>query len=177
MQTSNRARRPPSLKARALQWLAQREHSRHELRAKLLRAAATAASTEGGGDDEGAATAAAIDALLDQLAAQGHLSDARFVESRIHARAARYGNRRIEHELRQHGLVIEGAAQRQLHGSECARAREVWRKKFGGQAAADAAGRARQMRFLAARGFSPDVVRRVVSAPDDAELDAEPGRE
>ena len=30
-------RRPPSLKVRALQWLAQREHSRQELRDKLLR--------------------------------------------------------------------------------------------------------------------------------------------
>ena len=28
---------PPSLKARAIQWLAQREHSRSELKAKLLR--------------------------------------------------------------------------------------------------------------------------------------------
>ena len=33
-------RRPASLKVRALQWLAQREHSPAELRVKLLRAAA-----------------------------------------------------------------------------------------------------------------------------------------
>jgi regulatory protein len=43
-----------------------------------------------------------------------------------------------------------------LKGSELERAREVWRKKFDGPAA-DAAGRARQMRFLAARGFSGEV--------------------
>ncbi|MGH8858455.1 MAG: recombination regulator RecX, partial [Polaromonas sp.] len=49
--------------------------------------------------------------------------------------------------------------------SELERAREVWRKKFDGPAA-DAAGRARQMRFLAARGFGGDVIRRVVSQAD-----------
>jgi regulatory protein len=36
-------------------------------------------------------------------------------------------------------------------------------------AAADAAGRARQMRFLAARGFSAEVIRRVVRGADDAD--------
>ena len=37
----------------------------------------------------------------------------------------------------------------------------VWRRKYG-TPAADAAGRVRQMRFLVGRGFSSDVVRRVV---------------
>jgi regulatory protein len=143
--------RPPlSLQARALQWLANREHSRLELRRKLLRAA---------GD---AHTAAEVDALLDQLAAQGHLSDARFVESRLHARSARFGNRRIEHELRQHGVALDADAQAQLRASELERAHEVWRKKFGAPAA-DAASRARQARFLAARGFSAEVVHKIVS--------------
>jgi len=36
----------------------------------------------------------------------------------------------------------------------------VWLKKFGGPAS-DAHERARQMRFLAARGFSGEVIRRV----------------
>jgi len=173
VQASHRARRAPSLKARALQWLAQREHSRLELRAKLLRAAAVAAKAEGGVDDDVVDPVAAVDALLDQLATQGHLSEARFVETRIHARVARYGNHRIEHELRQHGLVVDEATQQQLHGSEWARAREVWRKKFGDRPAADAAGRARQMRFLAARGFSADVIRRVIARPEGNDGDVE----
>ena len=152
-----RSSRPPlSLKARALQWLANREHSRFELRAKLLRAA---------GD---AHTAADVDALLDQLAAQGHLSDTRFVDSRLHARSARFGNRRIEHELRQHGVAIDPATQAQLRATELARAHQVWRKRFG-VLAQDAAGRARQARFLAARGFSAEVVHKVVSADHEIE--------
>ena len=143
-----------SLKARALQWLSQREHSRQELRAKLLRVAT---------DEQ-----VDIEALLDQLAAQGHLSDARFVESRVHARHARFGNRRIELELRQHGLAPDPELQQHLRDTEMARAREVWRKKFGHRAT-DAAGRARQARFLAARGFSAEVVHKVVSSDHDSE--------
>lgn len=136
------------LKARALRWLSQREHSRHELRAKLLHA--------------GAADDAQLDGLLDQLAAQGLLSDARFVESRVHARQGRFGNRRIEQELRRHGVLPDPELRQRLRATELARAQEVWRKKFG-HAMADAAGRARQARFLAARGFSAEVVRKVVA--------------
>ena len=53
-----------------------------------------------------------------------------------------------------------------LKATEVERAREVWRKKFGSPAA-DPAGRAKQMRFLAARGFGADAIRRVVSQSED----------
>jgi regulatory protein len=113
-------------------------------------------------------TATDVDALLDELSAQGHLSDARFIDSRLHARSARFGNRRIEHELRQHGVVIDADTHAQLRATELVRAHEVWRKKFG-VPAHDAAGRARQARFLAARGFSAEVVHRIVSADHEIE--------
>jgi regulatory protein len=150
------SRQPLSLKARALRWLANREHSRLELRAKLQRAA---------GDSH---TLHEIDALLENLAALGHLSNERFVESRLHARSARFGNRRIEQELRQHGVAIDADTQAQLRASELARARVVWRKKFG-TLAQDPSGRARQARFLAARGFSAEVVHRIVSSDHEFE--------
>jgi regulatory protein len=54
----------------------------------------------------------------------------------------------------------------ELRGSEADRAREVWRKKFG-RAPTDAAERAKQMRFLAARGFGGEAIRRVVTGADD----------
>jgi regulatory protein len=151
-----RPRQPLSLKARALRWLANREHSQLELRTKLLRAAGDLHS------------AAEIDALLEHLAAQGHLSTERFVESRLHARSARFGNRRIEQEMRQHGVTLDAHTQTQLRATEVARAREVWRKKFG-VLARDAAGRARQARFLAARGFSAEVVHKIVSNDHEIE--------
>jgi len=53
-----------------------------------------------------------------------------------------------------------------LKASEVERAREVWRRKFG-EPAADAAARGKQMRFLAARGFGAEAIRRVVSQADE----------
>lgn len=158
--------RPASLKVRALQWLAQREHSRAELRGKLLRLLGR--STAPADDDEPAPEPASeVDALLDWLTAHGHLSDARFVESRVHARQSRHGNLRIRQQLQQHGVVLDADAQQALARSEFDRAKEVWRRKYGSPAP-DAAGRVRQMRFLAGRGFSMDVVRRLVrSGPAD----------
>jgi len=182
--------RPASLKVRALQWLAQREHSRSELRDKLLhllqrghRGAerpddAVAAGAAGAGGREPQALEAQaldsqveVDALLDWLEQHGHLSDARFTESRVHARAARYGNRRIQQELRQHGVALEANAQQALVGSEFSRACAVWQRKYGAPAD-DAAGRLRQMRFLASRGFSIGVVQRVLKHGGSAAVDA-----
>jgi regulatory protein len=50
--------------------------------------------------------------------------------------------------------------------TELERAREVWLRRFG-QPPADAAERARQMRFLAGRGFETDIIRRVIAGADD----------
>lgn len=153
---------PRSLKARALQWLAQREHSRSELRRKLLRQARRA----GGGDDgaeleASAAAPAEVDALLDWLEAHRYLSQERFAESRVHARAVRYGNLRIRQELAQHQVALSAAAEQGLKDSELARARSVWARRFDA-AAASPAERAKQARFLVGRGFSAEVVRRVL---------------
>jgi regulatory protein len=161
-----KAARPPlSLKARALQWLAQREHSRVELRRKLLRAAREQARAgEAAADDDPAAD---IEALLDWLAAERHLSETRFVESRVHARQARFGQRRIAQELKQHGAALDADAAQRLRATEFERARAIWARKFGTSPAADAGARAKQMRFLAGRGFDADVIRRVVRGGAD----------
>ena len=57
-------------------------------------------------------------------------------------------------------MVAETMAE--LKGTELARARGVWEKKFG-LLASSASERNKQARFLASRGFSGDVVRQVVS--------------
>ena len=169
------ARAPLSLKARALASLALREHSRSELRRKLLAHAERAqdrAATAAG--DEQAADAGAgrerlgaeVDALLDALQAQGLLCEERFVASRVRVRAERYGNRRIRAELAQHGLTPDAQTAADLAASEMARARAVWARKFAGLAS-DPKDRAKQMRFLASRGFSAEVVHRVLRSPSD----------
>jgi regulatory protein len=144
-----------SLKARALKLLAQREHSRSELRRKLLRRRK--------GDESGAADPdpAEVDHLLDWLQQQGWLSDERFAALRVQSRAARFGTRRIRDELAQHGIELADDADAALRASELDRACALWARKFGSPPA-DATERARQMRFLAARGFAHDVVRRAV---------------
>ncbi len=178
--------RPASIKVRALQWLAQREHSPHELRDKLLRLASRrqAANTDPPDSPDGMAALASadappispeaeVDALLMWLQARGYLSSERFVESRVNARQGRYGNLRIRHELQQHGLRLDDSTRQALQQSEEQRAREVWQRKFG-RAALDVPQRLQQLRFLAGRGFSMDVVRRVVlGAARSAAIDDE----
>lgn len=141
-----------SLKGRALRLLAAREHSRAELEAKL----ASHESEEG-----------ELRRVLDELQAKGFISEQRVVASVLHRRAARLGVVRLRQELQSKGVSAPAVAEAvaQLRATEPQRAREVWRKKFGAPAA-DAAGRARQMRFLAARGFGAEVIRRVVLGED-----------
>ena len=180
-----------SLKARALQWLAQREHSRAELRRKLLvhacadaqlgpgehphaarRAvepveAADALNPDGAEAEAEAAEAAPVDAVaqveaaLDWLEANNYLSQERFVESRVHARAARFGNLRIRQELAQHAVTLSPQAAQSLKDSELDRARAVWARKYA-VAPDGLAEHARQARFLASRGFSADVIRQLL---------------
>ena len=154
-----------SLKGRALQWLAQREQSRSELRRKLLPlAVAEAEASEAAGADTPAAEltpAAHVDALLDWLAAHNYLSHERFVESRVHARASRYGNLRIRQELKQHQVALPAEAAQALKESELQRACAVLDRKFA-TPPANPAERAKQARFLAGRGFSPEVIARAL---------------
>ena len=145
-----------SLKGRALRLLSAREQTRAELERKLAPHAETPEQ---------------LAQVLDELQAKDFISEARVIESVIHRRAARFGTARVRHELLAKGLgaeLVMEAVQR-LKTTELERAREVWRKKFEstpGDPAPDTAARLKQMRFLAARGFGTEVVRRVVAGPE-----------
>ncbi|APW45284.1 recombination regulator RecX [Rhodoferax antarcticus] len=143
----------PSLKGRALRLLSGREYSRLELERKL----ATFEEEPG-----------SLAAALDDLQAKGFISEQRVLESVVNRRAPKLGATRIKQELQAKGLAPEAVAQAvsELRTTELPRARDVWRKKFG-QAPADAAQRAKQMRFLASRGFGGDTIARVVAGGDD----------
>lgn len=138
-----------TLRERALRFLARREHSRLELTRKLGKYAESPEQ---------------LDALLDELHSRRLLSDERYSEMRVHARAARYGNARLAQELRMQGVaeeVVEAALA--AEEDELSRARQVWCRKFGDQPEApDAAARARQIRFMMSRGFSGETIRRVM---------------
>ena len=148
-----------SVKGRALRLLARREHSRAELERKL------APHVE---DTPEASATEQIRAALDDLAARGLLSDQRAADSVLLSQGRRHGSRRLEQTLRAKGLGPElvAATLLQARATELERAREVWRRRFG-VAPADAAERARQMRFLAGRGFDSEVIRRVIQGAGD----------
>lgn len=154
---------PHPLRAKALRCLAQRDHSRHELRRKLLRHAAAqekgdAPAGQVDADDD---AATAIDTLLDALEREGWLSDARFVESRVRLRGSRLGTARIASELAQRGVALSAEAAAGLRSTEYERALAVWKRRFGAPPE-DAAQWARQARFMASRGFEADVTRRLL---------------
>ncbi len=142
----------PSLKGRALRLLALREHTRSELEKKLAR-------HEPDPDE--------LRQALDELQAKGFICEQRVLESVLHSRAPRLGTRRVRQELQAKGVSEQGLAEAvaRLRDTELARAREVWRKKFG-QLATEPKERARQARFLLARGFAGEVVRRVTQCED-----------
>ena len=183
-----------ALRERALQWLAQREHSRQELQDKLIRwisaqqvvaalrarprvtpplppcrdGKAQQVTDIGHAPAEPDQVAGVVDRLLDTLEQAGHLCEHLFVESRIRTRAQRHGNQRIEHELRRHGLALASDTRQALIATEYDRALQVWLRKFG-TVATTPAEHARQMRFLAGRGFTAQTVRRVLKgAPEEA---------
>jgi regulatory protein len=143
----------PSLRQRAVEILARRDYSRAELARKL---APHAESRE------------EVEALLDDLAARKILSDDRYAEARTNTLSRKYGAARIQHELRRQGVSGEAAerATESARATELDRAREAWRKKFG-EVAASREARAKQMRFLQGRGFSFDVIRKVIEGPPD----------
>lgn len=160
-QPSRRGGRPTlSLKGRALKLLSMREHSRVELRRKL---APHAESPE------------QLEAVLDEMAANNFLCLERFADSIVHRKAARFGAARIKAELAQHQLPshVAEAVVRSLRDTELERAHELWARRFG-EVASTPQEQARQARFLMARGFAGDVVRRVVRGDGLPDSDDEP---
>lgn len=145
------------LRERALRLLARREHTRQEISRKLAPLAESAEQLE---------------ALLDELTQRGWLSDQRYVVARYASRAARLGDARLAYELRARGVSDELVGDALASGeSELTRARRVWQQRFGSEAAVtvSAAELSRQMRFLAARGFSGATIRRLLRVPIEDE--------
>jgi len=144
-----------SLTGRALRLLSSREHSRAELQRKL------APHEETPGE---------LAAVLDKLAAKDLQSDQRAVDSLVYRRSAKLGTQRLRQEMQSKSMDPQAVAQAValLRTSEQARALEVWRKKFGSPAATPAEG-AKQVRFLASRGFGGEAIARVVSGAFDAD--------
>lgn len=142
---------PVAVRRTAMDLLARREHGRVELTRKLRQRGAT---------DE------LITPALDRLTEEGLLSESRYLESFVSYRArSGYGPMRIREELGQRGLQ---RADIELALRECGidwreQMQETWQRKFAGQLPVDAKERARQGRFLSYRGFSMEMIGRLLS--------------
>lgn len=146
---------PLAVRRAAMDLLARREHGRVELARKLRK--------RGAPEDM-------IDTALQRLSEEGLLSEARYLESFVAYRArAGYGPLRIREELGQRGLA-RGDVDQALRESGIdwfEQLRETWQRKFAGRLPSDARERAQQGRFLAYRGYSLDMIGRLLRGCDE----------
>ncbi|CAN1533681.1 recombination regulator RecX [Burkholderiaceae bacterium] len=158
MQSSSKSsKQSPSLKARALRLLSRREYSRKELASKLLQLVRR--------DEEDLAVdiEEQIETVLNDFEARAWLSDERFAQALVRRRSGRYGVRRVADELERSGIETGLISQLtgELKESEYDRAKALWTRKFG-QIPTEQKERARQYRFLISKGFSPELVAKVI---------------
>ncbi|MFC6669903.1 regulatory protein RecX [Marinobacterium aestuariivivens] len=143
------------IKAAAIRLLARREHSRRELEQKLAARCDSALLQE----------------ALDRLQHEGYLSDARFTASYLRSKAAQgFGPMRIRSDLGRKGIGQE-LWQQALDEEPVdwfEQARDLARRRFPPVARDDRQTWAKRMRYLTARGYSPDQARYALEQ-DDAE--------
>ena len=148
---SKAVRPPKSLKARAVGFLARREYSRSELRDKLV--------ATGAARDE-------ADTVLDEIVAQGYLSDTRFAKALVRQKTGAMSRRAISASLKAKGVDADVAAAA-LASSEVDDEDAMvalWRRKFGAPPANDRE-KARQVRFLQSRGFALSAIFKLLRGP------------
>lgn len=128
--------------------MARREYTRHELTLKLAPHAESAAE---------------IEQVLDDFTQRGWLSEQRAAEQMVHARRSRYGMARIRRDLEAKGVDAEvvSSTVAALKDGELDAAHAVWRRKFK-TLPAGAVERAKQARFLLGRGFSTEVITKLL---------------
>ncbi len=143
------------LRSRAIKLLARREHSHVELARKLSRY---------GAEED-------IQIVLADLQTRGLLSDARYAEAYVRSNGARFGAAKLRQTLRAKGIDAELVAHQLASADlpdELERARDIWARKFASPPA-DAREWARQARFIQSRGFSTDIIRRLLKGVEGSE--------
>jgi len=145
-------REPPDnvveLRARALRLLARREHTRQELECKL--------SPHAGSSE-------ALGVLISELKTKNQLSDARFAEERARRLSRKYGAARIRQDLKAKGVSEELISRFSSSEDEMQRAKEILERKYRTPAATREE-KAKRMRFLQSRGFSSEIIFKLLSS-------------
>ena len=135
------------LRARALRLLARREHSRAELERKL--------APHSGSSDT-------LKNLISDLKTKNQLSEERFAEERARSLSRKFGAARIRQDLKAKGVAPE-LIERVSSDGELERARAILGRKYR-EPASTREERAKRMRFLQGRGFSSEIIFKLLSA-------------
>jgi regulatory protein len=163
---------PGELRLAGMDLLARREHGSSELRTKLTK---RFRKRECDPDT--------VEQVVQQLIAEGLLSDERFAASRVRQLAGRgYGPARIRNDLRQQHVehfisdTLEEAFESAVDWD--AEAAAVYQKKYGerpivGDWDARQRERGRRLRFMQYRGFGAEVSQRLVNEDDQGDPPAE----
>ena len=145
-----------TLLARATRLLSRREYGRQELRDRLIVRGEFI-------EDE-----SILDRVLDACERLSYLSDARCIEAYVRRHEETRGPQRIRQELQQKGFSSEairvGLQSYESSTKEYDRARQVWMKRFRGARPQDRTTYRRQACFLGRRGFSFEVITRVLTS-------------
>jgi regulatory protein len=140
------------LRARALRLLARREHTRQELERKL---------------EPHAGSSEALGVLVSELKTKNQLSEARFAEERARKLSRKYGAARIRQDLKARGVPEELVARFTSSADEMQKARSILERKYR-EPATTREEKGKRMRFLQSRGFSSEVIFKLLSARDAA---------
>ncbi len=139
-----------NVRNRAIGLLARREHSRFELARKL---------------EQKGFEPSDIQPILSELQKENLLSDERYTEAFIHSKINRgQGPLKIRNELTQNG-VDEALVERLLSTYEVdwvEQATAARSKRFQGEVPLNYEDKARQARFLSSRGFSTEIIWKVL---------------
>ncbi|HEX4859513.1 MAG TPA: regulatory protein RecX [Usitatibacteraceae bacterium] len=136
------------MRSHAIGWLARRDLSRATLIGRIRALGATVEAAE---------------QIARWCEERGFLCEGRLADNLSRRLGARFGTRRIARHLRDKGIDAAHAASAlgDLQETEFARAWAVWTRRFG-VLPTSSADSARQQRFLVTRGFSGDIVRRIL---------------
>jgi regulatory protein len=150
---SSRNQAPTPEKAReiALSLLARRDHSRLELRYKLIRRGVMSPI---------------IDALLNQLVGEDLINEARYAEVYAYGRSDKgYGPLRIHQELRERGIdeAIISSTLRRLDDFWMSNLAKLHHKRWSSTKVASAADEVKRIRFLRQRGFTLEQIKQLFS--------------
>ncbi len=127
-----------------------REHSRTELARKLAPHAESPSSLE---------------LVLSELEGKKQLSDERYVEARAHWLSRKYGAAKIRHDLKAHG-VADAVIDRVSIEGDFEKAKAILARKYR-EPATTREEKAKRARFLQSRGFSYEIIRKLLSTGDE----------